>query len=201
MKQNMQAHFIFGLGNPGRKYENTRHNVGFDVVNILARRCGVRLREKPKLEAALADGILDGCRVMLAEPQTYMNLSGYAVSAILDYYDAGPKDAIVVYDDIDLPFGAIRIRGKGSAGTHNGMRSVVGYLGTEDFVRVRVGIGRPEGRTPLAAYVLSRFPDPGKVQEVFERAADAVECVVSRGIAAAQQIYHTEQIKQDGASD
>lgn len=193
--------FIFGLGNPGKKYAGTRHNVGFGVVAVLANRFDIRLRTKSKLQAALGDGIICGKKAALVEPLTYMNDSGYAVSAVLDYFDAGPEDAIVVYDDIDLPFGAVRIREKGSAGTHNGMRSVVSYLGTGDFVRVRLGIGKPEGRTPLVSYVLGKFPDQKQAQELFERGADAVECILRSGVAAAQNAFHTLPIQSEEADE
>lgn len=185
--------FVFGLGNPGKKYEGTRHNAGFDVVDVLCTRLGVRLRLKPKLEVRAGDGYIGPDQVMLCEPQTFMNQSGYAVSAVLDYYRARPSDAIVVYDDIDLPFGVLRIRERGSAGTHNGMRSVVEYLGTEDFVRVRLGIGRPEGPAPLTSYVLGRFPDQDARREMAERAAGAVECIIGRGIQAAQQEFQEKR--------
>lgn len=185
--------YIFGLGNPGKKYANTRHNAGFEVIDLLAERHGIRLKNKPKLEAKAGEGRIGDEAVMLIEPQTFMNLSGYAVSAVLDYFKADPEDIIVIYDDIDLPLGAIRIREKGSAGTHNGMRSVVGYLGTDSFVRVRLGIGRPEGPTPLASYVLSTFADSRDARKLVERGADAVQCIVEYGVARAQQEFREEK--------
>lgn len=182
--------FVFGLGNPGKKYQDTRHNTGFGVIEVLADRFSIRLKSKARLEATLGEGIIGEQRTMLVEPLTFMNQSGYAVTCVLDYYDAHTDDIIVVYDDIDLPFGAVRIREQGSAGTHNGMRSIVQYLGTEDFVRVRLGIGRPEGRQPLTSYVLSRFPDTFAARELIQRGADAVELILSDGVAAAQQKFH-----------
>lgn len=182
--------YVFGLGNPGRKYENTRHNAGFRVISIVSQQYGIRLKEKPKLEAKLGNGIIDGVQVMLAEPQTFMNNSGWAVSAVADYYRADPADIIVIYDDIDLPFGVLRIRERGSAGTHNGMRSVISYLGTEDVVRLRIGIGRPD--TDLKDYVLGRFADPEAARAVFARAADALICLLTQGVAAAQREYREE---------
>lgn len=179
--------YVFGLGNPGRKYQDTRHNVGFRVIDIVAENYHIRLKEKAKLEAKVGDGDIDGARVMLIEPQTFMNNSGYAVSAVLDYYKAEPADIIVVYDDIDLPFGHLRIRESGSAGTHNGMRSVVSYLQSQDFVRLRVGIGRPD--IPLVNYVLGRFEDTAAARAMLERAADALECLIVRGVQTAQQEF------------
>lgn len=184
--------YVFGLGNPGRKYQDTRHNVGFRVIGIVAEKYHIRLREKPKLDAKAGDGEIGGVRAMLIEPQTFMNNSGYAVSAVLDYYKAEPSDIIVVYDDIDLPFGRLRIRESGSAGTHNGMRSVVSYLQSDDFVRLRVGIGRPEG--DLKNYVLGRFEDAPAARQMLERAAEALECLITSGVQAAQQEYRESKL-------
>lgn len=183
--------YVFGLGNPGRKYKDTRHNAGFQVVDVLCARHDIRLKMKSKLDAEVGEGIVGGCRVMLVKPQTYMNVSGYAVSAVLDYYDADPKDIIVVYDDIDLPFGTLRIREKGSAGTHNGMRSVIEYINDTHFVRVRLGIGAPS--YALKDYVLGKFENKEAAREMFERAADAVECILEQGVQAAQQEYQEKK--------
>lgn len=189
--------YVFGLGNPGKKYHDTRHNTGFGVIAVLAERFQVRLKAKTRLEAMIGECVIADQKTMLVEPLTYMNESGYAVTAVLDYYGGDTDDIIIVYDDIDLPFGSVRIRAKGSAGTHNGMRSIVQYLGTEDFVRVRLGIGRPEGRQPLASYVLSRFPDTFEARQLIKRGADAVECILQDGIAAAQQKFHEPQKQPD----
>ena len=183
---------MFGLGNPGRKYQGTRHNVGFAVLDLVADKYGIRLKERARLEAKTGEGDISGVRVMLIEPQTFMNNSGWSVSAVLDYYRAQPSDVIVVYDDIDLPFGHLRIREHGSAGTHNGMRSVISCLGSEDFVRLRVGIGQPEGRV-LKDYVLSRFEDSAEARRMLTWAADALECLISRGVQAAQQEFREDR--------
>lgn len=183
--------YVFGLGNPGRKYRDTRHNVGFRVLDILAEKNQIRLKEKPKLDARAGEGSIEGVRVMLIEPQTFMNNSGYSVSAVLDYYRAQPSDIIVVYDDVDLPFGHLRIRERGSAGTHNGMRSIVSYLDSGDFVRLRVGIGAPD--RPLTDYVLGRFEDAAAARAMLERAADALTCLIVRGVQSAQQEYREEK--------
>ena len=185
--------YVFGLGNPGRKYKGSRHNAGFDVVDVLAERYGIHLRQKPRLEVAMGDGVVAGVRAALCEPQTFMNVSGYAVSAVLAYLGGTPADLIVVYDDIDLPFGAIRIREKGSAGTHNGMRSIVSYLHTQDFVRVRIGIGQPDDGVPLTSYVLGKFADEPETRELIERGADAVEMILHSGVQTAQRTYHVKR--------
>lgn len=180
--------FIFGLGNPGLKYRNTRHNAGFLALDELAGRHGVKLKST-KFEAMAGQGDIGGQRIMLAKPMTYMNHSGFAVSAVLDYYDADPSQLIVLYDDIDLPLGTLRIREKGSAGTHNGMKSIISYLQTDEFPRVRIGIGKPN--ISLTGYVLGRFPkeDRDEVEEMISRAADAVECLVTDGIQTAQERF------------
>jgi PTH1 family peptidyl-tRNA hydrolase len=180
--------FIFGLGNPGLKYKNTRHNAGFCVIDELAARHGIKLKAS-KLEALLGQGMIGGHKVMLAKPVTYMNNSGWAVSAVLDYYDADFSQFMVVYDDIDLPLGTLRIREKGSAGTHNGMRSIISYIKTEDFLRVRVGIGKPN--VSLTGHVLGKFPKEKRLEakEMFCRAADACECILTKGVQEAQALY------------
>ncbi len=181
--------YIFGLGNPGAEYKNTRHNAGFRVVDILAERHGIRLKNSDKMESMIGTGAIDNVRVMLVKPTTFMNNSGYAVSAIVDYYDVEPEDIIVLYDDIDIPFGTLRIRAKGSAGTHNGMRSIVGYLESTEFTRVRLGIGKPQ--FGLHAHVLGKFEKErqDEAEEMFSRAADAVECLLLEGMGPAQEKY------------
>ena len=141
--------FVFGLGNPGLKYKNTRHNAGWCAVDVLAKRHGIKLK-KTKFDALAGQGMIGGQKVMLAKPTTFMNNSGYAVDGMLDYYNVGLEKLIVMYDDIDIPFGSLRIRDKGSAGTHNGMRSILSYTKSGDFTRIRIGcllytsrIGRP----------------------------------------------------------
>lgn len=184
--------YIFGLGNPGLKYRNTRHNAGFKVVDELAARHNIKLKNNTRLEVMMGQGMIDGERVTLAKPATYMNHSGWAVSAVLDYFDADVADMIVVYDDIDIPFGVLRIREKGSAGTHNGMRSIVDYLKSGDFIRLRVGIGRPEHG--LTGYVLGKFEKEkrGEAAEMFSRAADACECILAAGVQKAQELFQNK---------
>ncbi len=148
-------YIIVGLGNPGKKYESTRHNIGFEVLDYMAREFDLPII-KPKFKALISEGRIAGEKVILVKPQTYMNLSGESVMSIVNYYDVPLENLIVVYDDIDTELGKIRIRKKGSAGTHNGMRNIIYLLGKDNFPRVRVGIGKPTNRA-LVDYVLERF--------------------------------------------
>lgn len=133
-------YIIAGLGNPGKKYENTRHNMGFTAIDLLAEKFGIKVN-KLRFKALTGEGRIAGQKVLLIKPQTYMNLSGESVRMALDYYKEPPENLIVIYDDIDIPTGSIRIRKKGSAGTHNGMRNILYQIQSEDFPRIRVGIG------------------------------------------------------------
>ncbi|MGI6183333.1 MAG: aminoacyl-tRNA hydrolase [Candidatus Fimadaptatus sp.] len=173
-------YLIVGLGNPGAKYRFTRHNTGFNVIEVLSQRLDIALN-KSKCKALLGEGRLGAERVVLAQPQTYMNLSGESVRELLSWYKCPLENMIVVYDDIDLPPGRIRIRAKGSAGTHNGMRNIIYQLGRDDFPRVRVGIGRqPEG-WDLADYVVGEYHTAEERKVAFDsylRAADAIEKMV-----------------------
>ena len=148
-------YIIVGLGNPGKQYEHTRHNVGFEVIDILADRIGICIEEK-KHKALCGRGILEGQKVVLVKPQTFMNLSGESVRAIFDFYKVESKDIIIVYDDVSLEPGQLRIRGKGSAGGHNGIKNIIAHLGTQEFPRVKVGVGEKPKGMDLADYVLSR---------------------------------------------
>ena len=147
---------IVGLGNPGAKYARTRHNVGFDVVEILAARNQIELN-RTRCKAKVGEGRIGNVRVALAQPQTYMNLSGEAVTQLVNWYKVAPEELLVVYDDVDLPFGRVRIRPKGSAGTHNGMRNILYLLGRDDFPRLRVGIGRPPEHWDMKDFVISGY--------------------------------------------
>jgi PTH1 family peptidyl-tRNA hydrolase len=146
---------IVGLGNPGRKYRETRHNIGFMLIDDLATKYDIKLG-KVKNQAIIGDGMIGDTPIVLAKPQTYMNVSGNAVGPLAKFYKIAPEHVLVVYDEMDLPFGTLRLRGKGGAGGHNGMRSIIQHLGN-DFPRMRLGIGRPPGRMPPAAYVLQTF--------------------------------------------
>ena len=182
---------VVGLGNPTRTYAHTRHNVGFQVVDLLAERWHTTFGAS-KFQARVADGRVDGDKVALVKPDTYMNNSGEAVGALARYYRVDPGDLLVVYDDVDLPLGRLRLRASGSAGTHNGMRSVVQHLGTRDFPRLRVGIGGGRPGQDLSAHVLGRFaaderPD---VDRAVGRAADCVERVVGGDWTGAMNTFN-----------
>ncbi len=183
---------IIGLGNPGKKYENTRHNVGFDTVELLSRRHGISIT-KLKHKALLGDGKISGKRVILVKPQTFMNLSGESVREILEWYKVPVKNIIIIYDDIDLPAGKLRLRPKGSAGTHNGMRSVIYQIESDEFPRIRIGVGGPPEGWELADYVLSKLSgeDKKKVEEAIVYAADAVEEIVKSGIDVAMNKFNS----------
>ena len=176
-------HIIVGLGNPGREYARTRHNVGFDVIDVLSEKLGIALT-KIAMHGLIGEGFAGGEKVILVKPQTYMNLSGQCVTELVNWYKAPMENVMVIYDDIDLPLGKLRLRASGSAGTHNGMRSVIGLLGRQDFPRLRVGVGKkPEG-WELADWVLSHYQteEDRKTQfEAFLLAADTVIDWVKNG--------------------
>jgi PTH1 family peptidyl-tRNA hydrolase len=184
---------IAGLGNPGNKYENTRHNVGFSTIDLLSSKHGIKVN-KLKHKALTGEGTIAGERVLLVKPQTFMNLSGESIRDIAEWYKLPMDNIIIIYDDVDLPVGTVRIRPKGSSGTHNGMKSVIYQLQSDEFPRIRVGVGKaPEGWN-LADYVLSRFgaDEAGAIRESIERAADAAAAIVASGVSAAMNQYNGE---------
>ena len=187
-------HLIVGLGNPGAKYEHTRHNVGFDVLEIISQKCNIPIT-KLKCKATIGEGSYEGERIALCRPQTFMNLSGDSVQELLHWYKVPPQNMVVIYDDVDLPPGKLRIRPNGGPGTHNGMRSIIGMLNTEDFPRIRVGIGdRPEG-WELADWVLSHYATPEERKAAFDvymAAADAALAWVKEGTEAAMRRFNTK---------
>lgn len=187
------TYIVVGLGNPEKKYEHTRHNVGFDVLQVLSQKLNIPLN-KLRCKALTGEGRIGGERVVLAAPQTYMNLSGQSVVELLRWYKADAKHLIVVYDDVDLPQGRLRVRAGGSAGTHNGMRNIVYLTGRDDFPRVRIGIGKPEPGRDLAAYVLGKYPPEARpaMFDAFLRAADAVQAIVTDGAEAAMARFNGE---------
>ncbi|MHB1131309.1 MAG: aminoacyl-tRNA hydrolase [Chloroflexota bacterium] len=181
---------VVGLGNPGRQYECSRHNIGFCCLDLLASRLGIRFGRR-SFNAQLASGFIGEQRVLLAKPQTYMNLSGNAAGRLTAYYGLAATEMLVVYDDMDLPLGKLRIRARGSSGGHRGVQSIIGALGTNEFPRIRVGIGRSD-RLDGADYVLGRFAaeDQPLLEDILGRAADAVAVVVSEGTAEAMNRYN-----------
>lgn len=182
---------VVGLGNPGSKYDNTRHNVGFETVDFLSRRHGINIT-KLKHKALIGDGTISGQKVLLVKPQTFMNLSGESVREILEWYKVPVENIIIIYDDIDIPVGKLRLRPKGSAGTHNGMRSVIYQIQSDEFPRVRIGVDRPPEGWDLANYVLSKFAgdDKKKAEEAIVNAADAIEAIVKSGIDQAMNKFN-----------
>lgn len=184
------AFLIVGLGNPGRKYKNNRHNMGFMAIDLLAKAHGTALG-RVQYKAITADFLLGEHKVILAKPQTYMNSSGDSVGPLANYYKVDNERVLVIYDELDLPLGALRLREKGSAGGHNGMKSVINHLGNE-FPRLRLGIGRPPGRMPVPAYVLQDFgrDEVPLVREVLDTAVRATETFIREGIALAMSRYN-----------
>lgn len=184
-------YIIAGLGNPGSRYEHTRHNAGFEVIDILADRMGICVDEK-KHKALCGRGALEGQKVILIKPQTFMNLSGESVRAAADFYKVEPENIIIVYDDVSLEPGQLRIRGKGSAGGHNGIKNIISHLGTQEFPRVKVGVGEKPKEMDLADYVLSRFSkgEQEMMDQAFREAAQAVSAMVGQGMDAAMNRFN-----------
>lgn len=188
---------IVGLGNPGKEYQETRHNVGFRVVELLAQRHGIELRRQ-RHQAVFGEGRIAGVSVLLAKPLTYMNLSGAAVAALARYHNVTPADILVICDDVALPVGRLRLRGQGSAGGHNGLRSIIDALGTTRFPRLRIGVGAPDGR-PLVDHVLGRFDraEAEAIAVTLAEAADAVETFLRDGLEAAMNRYNAGEPKRE----
>ena len=185
-------YIIVGLGNPGKKYENTRHNVGFRCIDILAEEHNISVLEC-KHKAMLGKGYIDGQKVVLVKPQTFMNLSGESVRSVLDFYKADPEsELIIIYDDISLAPGALRIRKKGSAGGHNGIKSILQHLENDIFKRIKVGVGEKPAGYDLADYVLGHFTDAEnkEVNEACKKAADAVKLLIQEKTDEAMNKYN-----------
>jgi PTH1 family peptidyl-tRNA hydrolase len=183
---------VVGLGNPGETYARTRHNLGFLVADLLAARLGSKFKAHKRSGAEVVTGRLAGRSVVLAKPRCYMNESGRQVGPLAKFYSVPPADIIVVHDELDLDFGRIRLKLGGGEGGHNGVRSVAAALGTKDFQRVRIGIGRPPGRKDPAAFVLENFSaaERPEVPTICEQAADATELLIELGLEPAQNRVH-----------
>jgi PTH1 family peptidyl-tRNA hydrolase len=183
---------VVGLGNPGPEYERTRHNVGFLVADVLAERVGGRFAVHKKSGADLLQARLDGRQILIAKPRTYMNLSGRPVAALAKFFSVPVDQVIVVHDELDLPFGTLKLKQGGGEGGHNGLRSISQALTTKEYLRTRIGIGRPPGRQDPADYVLKPFaaPERKEVPVIVEQAADAVELLLKVGLEAAQNSLH-----------
>ncbi|MCQ2541393.1 MAG: aminoacyl-tRNA hydrolase [Lachnospiraceae bacterium] len=188
-------YIIVGLGNPGSKYEKTRHNVGFQVIDALADKYNISVNEV-KHKAIFGKGVIEGQKVILAKPQTFMNLSGESVRELIDYYKIDEEEElIVVYDDISLEPGQLRIRKKGSAGGHNGIKNIIQHLGGEVFLRVKVGVGEKPKGFDLADYVLGHFSeeDAAVMKEAYDNAGKAVVAMMNSGVDEAMNIYNTKK--------
>ncbi len=191
-----ERYLIVGLGNPGPRYAGTRHNAGFLIADELAARIGGSFkahRSSAGARAEVIEGRLAGQPVVLAKPRSYMNESGGPVVAVSRFYKIGPERIVVVHDELDLPFGAVRLKRGGGEGGHNGLKSTSAALGSKDYLRVRFGIGRPPGRQDPADYVLREFAAAERkdLAVLFDRAADAVEAVLAKGLEAAQNEFHS----------
>ena len=187
-----RARVIVGLGNPGPRYRDTRHNVGFGCVDLLAERWGIAINDRRRT-TALGQGYRDGIPVALAKPRTFMNLSGESVAYLLARFGGRPEDLIIVYDEMALPLGRIRLRARGSDAGHNGIKDIIRTVRTIDFPRLRIGIGGP-GISGSVDHVLGRFSDAEQpaVKDAILRAAEAVECLLAEGIDIAMNRYNTD---------
>lgn len=183
---------VVGLGNPGEQYARTRHNVGFQCLNHVARQHGFEFNKK-RAHARVAEGHIAGQRVALAKPVTYMNRSGQAVVGLSQWYKVDKaSELLVIYDDIDLPFGKLRLRQKGGAGTHNGMKSVIAQLGSQEFLRIRCGIGAPPPQWDVTGYVLGKFTEEEEkaLPEWYDQVSDAITMILREGFVAAMNRYN-----------
>lgn len=183
-----------GLGNPGKQYEKTRHNVGFQVIHRLAEKSGISGKGETKFRAVIGKGNWAGRQIIMLQPLTYMNLSGESVRPVMDYYEIDNDHLVVIYDDKDLPFGKLRIRANGSAGSHNGMKSIIQHLGgNQNFARLRIGIGTPahEGQA-LHDHVLSKFApeEQAELDKILDTCVDALETLITKDIGAAMTSFN-----------
>lgn len=186
---------IAGLGNPTKEYEHTRHNVGFDTIDCIADQYGISINEK-KHRALVGKGMIEGQKVILLKPQTFMNLSGESIRAAVDFYKVDEKEElIVIYDDISLPPGQLRIRKKGSAGGHNGIKNIIAHLGHDTFMRIKVGVGEKPAGYDLADYVLGHFSkeDRAIMDDAFKEAAEAVKMMITDGPDVAMNAFNKKK--------
>lgn len=188
---------IAGLGNPGTEYAATRHNIGFDMVTYLGDQYHIPLRSREN-KAIVGKGVIGGQKVMLAQPQTFMNLSGESIRALLDYYKTDREKLIIIYDDISLPVGQVRVRPKGSAGGHNGIKNIIQHLGTEEFARIRIGVGAKPDGGDLVKHVLGRFSreEDGMIRDVFALAEEALLAMLNEDVAAAMNRVNGKKIER-----
>lgn len=188
-------YLIAGLGNPDKKYDMTRHNIGFDAVDMISREFNAPIK-KIKFKAVYGETDIMGEKVILAKPQTYMNLSGESIREIASFYKIKPQNIIIFHDDISLPVGKVRIRKKGSDGGHNGLKSIIYQLVSDDFVRVKIGVGAPANKDyDLADYVLGKFTkdDLEKIIPVLKECSDMAECIIKQGVDTAMNKYNGKE--------
>lgn len=188
---------IVGLGNPGNEYAKTRHNVGFMLIDALADNLNITLW-KDKFNAQIAEGRIGTEKILLVKPQTYMNNSGEAVGPLMRWYKLEPEDIIVAHDDMDIPAGTVRIRKKGSSGGHNGIKSLIAHLGSENFARIRLGIGRPLPGWSVVKHVLAPFPAEDKIEvdKAIDYLIPAVKCIITDGLDIAMNKYNPKKQKK-----
>lgn len=186
-------YLIVGLGNPGKQYEKTRHNVGFDVLDLVSDKYNINMN-RIKFKGIYGEGKIDGERVILLKPTTFMNLSGESVKEVCSFYKIENKNIIVIYDDISLDVGRMRIRKSGSAGGHNGIKNIISNLSSDVFPRIKVGVGAP--KEDLISHVLGRFSDEDriKIEKVFNAAADAVQCIITKGTCEAMNDFNGSKV-------
>jgi len=192
------TYVIAGLGNPGKEYEDTRHNMGYKAIDVLSSNENIEIR-KNKFHSVIGQGRIAGKKAILVKPETYMNRSGIAVRESAMYFNVPPQNLIVIYDDIDLPAGSIRIRKSGGAGTHNGMKSVVEQLGTKDFVRIRIGVGAAEAGEDLVDRVIGKVPKAEQelLKKAAAEAAEAVADILASGVDIAMNKHNHVSVKQN----
>ncbi len=185
---------IVGLGNPGTKYDRTRHNIGFDLIDQLAKRWQIPVSDQKRFQGIVGEGWVNRQKIVLLKPQTFMNLSGQSVRSVLDWYKLAPTEVLVLYDDLDLPLGKLRIRLAGSAGGHNGMKSIISHLSTPTFPRLRMGIGKSQDET--ISHVLGKFSvaEAAIVFEVLQLAADAVDLSLGSGVEKSMNKYNNQSV-------
>lgn len=188
-------HIIVGLGNPTKEYQATRHNIGWDAITRLSDDFRIPLDFK-KHKAICGKGYIEGEKVIIAQPITYMNLSGESVRELVDYYKVSPEELIIIYDDISLDVGQLRIRKKGSAGGHNGIKSIIQHLGTDEFPRIKIGVGDKPKDWDLADYVLGRFKgeEQATIREALKDASDACKMIVTGEIDAAMNLFNRKKV-------
>jgi len=182
---------IIGLGNPGTEYADTRHNVGFQAIDTIGKAYNIRVN-KNKFKGFFGEGMIGNSKVILIKPQTYMNLSGESVNSFISWYKVDPKDVLIIYDDVSLDPGVLRIREKGSAGGHNGIKSIIQHLGTDEFQRIKIGIGEKPQNWDLADYVLSRFTnlEMKMIDKTIKDVVDATQMMIEKGIQQAMNAYN-----------